>query len=142
LLAEWLGQELNGARFHCPNGHFDIRVRSQKDHRQRIATVNQPALDLKATKPWQPHVKNDAACHIRTKSGQKFSPVFVQSNIIAHRPQDYVNRNARGQIVIHDMDDLCSKHWHLALPHVHSTLPVSFHHSSSKAQGNCDLTSE
>jgi hypothetical protein len=87
-------------------------MRSQKDDWQRIATVNQSALHLKATKPWQPNVKNNAACHIRAKPGQEFSSVFVQSDIIPHRPQDCINRKARGQIVIHYMDGLCSKHWH------------------------------
>src|SRR5260370_3719283 len=71
LIAEWFGQKLHRARFHCLDRHRDVAVPGDEDDWNLYTRVGQLALEVDAAKPGKPHVENEATGAVRTLPGQE-----------------------------------------------------------------------
>ena len=72
LVAERLGQELDGAGLHRPHRHRDVAIAGDEDDRQLRLGLRQLALHVETAAPREAHVEHDAAGPVRPLALQEF----------------------------------------------------------------------
>src|ERR1700730_11900548 len=105
LVAEWLRQELNRARLHCPHGHRDVAVGGDKDNRPRLSRLDQLALQVQAALPGHANVQNDAAGGILQRSAPELLSRRKRAHLKVNRAYEAIEGFANRLVVIDDNDD-------------------------------------
>src|SRR5215213_1109988 len=73
LVAERLGQEVDGSGFHSLHRHRNVAMPSHKDDRDADSSFGQNILEFKTADPGQPNIKHETADNIRELAAQQFS---------------------------------------------------------------------
>ena len=111
LIAEWLGEKLDGTALHRLDRHRHVGVRCDKDDRELPVRRGQLALKLETALPRQSHVEHQAAGAVRRISLEKIGNRRKLPGLQADRPQETRNRVAKLGIVIDDQDTgICVTH--------------------------------
>src|SRR3546814_15186520 len=71
LIAERLGEKLNGPRLHLRHVHRDVAVTADKDYRKLNARTSQLPLEFEPAPSRQSDIEHYAAGHIGTLAAQE-----------------------------------------------------------------------
>src|SRR5207302_4977400 len=102
LVAEGLGQELDGSRFHGTHGHGNIAMRSDEDDRNGNVALSQFTLKVKSAFPGQPDIENKAARYIRLHLLQKFEWGAEAVDVETYRADQEPKSIPDGDIAVQD----------------------------------------
>src|SRR5215470_13309380 len=72
LVAERLGQKLDGSRLHRPHAHGDVAVTGDEDDRQMDIGAEEIALEVEPAQAGQPDIEHKATWHVRPIALQEF----------------------------------------------------------------------
>src|ERR1700726_4883221 len=72
LVAEWLGQKLDGARFHGSYNHWDIAMGRNEDDGNRLPRTDQFALQIQPAQARHAHIEDQARRAVPVAPTQKF----------------------------------------------------------------------
>ena len=71
LIADRLGEKLDGSRFHRPHRDADVRVARQKDDRNFAACIDQLLLKIQSAGTRHAHIEDEAGRDVRALSSQE-----------------------------------------------------------------------
>ena len=105
LVAEWLGQEVDGSGLHRPDRHRDIPVTRHENDRNANIGLRQLGLKVEAAQPGQPDVEDQAAGNVRKLALQKLVRRTEHFDPQPHRPEKVAQRFTHRRVVVDNKDD-------------------------------------
>src|ERR1700722_3480896 len=111
LIAEGLGQELDGAALHGLHRHRNVAVPGDEDDREVPAGRGELALKIKAALLWKPDIEHQAGGTIRRVGCKEVGDGRKQLGIQAYRSQQTRDRRSHIGIVVDDQNGrVCVRH--------------------------------
>src|SRR5262249_6161495 len=105
LLAEWVRQEFDRARFHGPDRHGNVAVAGDEDDRQLRVRLDELALQIEPAQPRQAHVEDEASRRIRTTCVQERPRAGKHLDLESDGRDEPPQRVAHRRIVVDHEDD-------------------------------------
>lgn len=103
LIPEWLGQEVDGARFHCLHGHLHVAMSRDEDNRNVIVGCSEALLQLKSARFGQPHVEHKTfwpvSGTVRTAARQEFLCASESFDLLAGRAQQATDSFSQRSVI-------------------------------------------
>jgi len=87
LIAERLGEKLDGTPFHCLHTHRNVAVSSDEDNRELGVCRNKIALEIKSALPRQSDIEDQAGWTIRRLGAEILRDGGKYARIKAHRSE-------------------------------------------------------
>jgi hypothetical protein len=105
LVVEWLGQEVNRARFHGTDRHGNVALTGDKDYWNCDVSFSQLPLEIEAAYSWQPNVQGDTGGHFRWFPVEKLSPGTEDFDLQTHGADQPPQGLSHGDIIIDYQDE-------------------------------------
>jgi len=105
LLAERLGQKLDGARLHGPYGHRYIPVAGDEDDRNMHVRLRELMLQVEAAQSGQTDVEHKARRCVLTLAKKELFRCCELFDAISDRPGESFQTFPNARIVVHDVYD-------------------------------------
>src|SRR4029077_2887578 len=102
LVAERLGQKLQGTGFQGADGHRDVAVTANEDNWNCPAGVSQSSLEVKSAQTRHPHIEHKAAGDIRMLAPQEILSRSEKLNSKSDRSNKVLERIPHRSIIIDD----------------------------------------
>src|SRR5262245_32548875 len=107
ILAQWLGQEFDGARFHGPYSHRDIAMASDKDDRHVASIGGDSFLQLKSIEVRETHIEQETTGHLGCWAGKELPRRGEHFRLVAGIAHQRRQGLPHGKVVIHDEHYWC-----------------------------------
>src|SRR6266581_4662405 len=108
IVAEWLRQELDSARFHGLDGHWYVTVTRNEDDRHVDPIAGDAFLQIETIETWKRNVKYEAARNKDSWTAEKFLCGREYFRLQAFPANQQLQRLAYGDVVVNDEHDWCA----------------------------------
>jgi hypothetical protein len=111
IVAEWLRQELDSARFHGLDGHWYVTVTGNEDDRHVDPIARDAFLQIETIETWKRNVKYEAARNKDSWAAEKFLRGREYFRLPAFATNQQLQRLAHGNVVVnHEHDWYAVRH--------------------------------
>jgi hypothetical protein len=108
IVAEWLRQELDSARFHGLDGHWYVTVTGNEDDRHVDPIAGDAFLQIETIEAWKRNVKYEAARNKDSWAAEKFLRGREYFRLPAFATNQQLQRLAYGNVVVNHEHDWCA----------------------------------